>query len=82
MAGMPGTKSKSVSTPIRQCFSVRMAGDNDIADLTVLADGKPTKIVRLTGVYQRIQISAGDSIELSNSYGYNMRVKDLGCGNE
>ncbi len=78
--GLPGDKSKTSSEPARQCFSVRMAGETDFADLAITVDGKKVQTMALGPGYQRINVDAGQSIELSNPKGFNMRVKDLGCG--
>jgi hypothetical protein len=76
---LPG-QSKSPDISTRQCFAIRLAaGDNDSADLNIAVDGKEKQNLKLSAAYQRIQLDVKDSITLSNSKGYNMRVKDLGC---
>lgn len=67
--------------PTKQCFAIRIAaGDNDSEDLLLTVDGKPWRTVRIGAAYQRIQVEAKESILMSNTKGFNMRVRDLGCG--
>jgi hypothetical protein len=82
VVNLPGRKSDPETTLSVRCFSVRMAGDKDTAELSVMADGKEVTKTRLTYQLQRIRVSAFDYIELSNSGGFNMRVQDLGCAGD
>lgn len=78
IVSLPGRSStKPVET--KACFAVRMATDNDSADLSLLSPGHATKTYKITSNYTRVVIDSSDVIELVNSNGHNMRVKDLGC---
>jgi hypothetical protein len=78
---IPG-QSLKLAEPQQQCFSIKMAGDSDVADLIVDVPGVETEPIRLTSQYVRVSIFAKETIELTNSKSFNMRVKDLGCGGD
>jgi hypothetical protein len=82
IVALPGGKKASPDIATKQCFAVRMAGDNDNAELFVTIDGTKQPVGNLGSSYQRVAVEAKNSIALSNSKGFNMRVKDLGCGSE
>ena len=79
ISALPGGNLNNTANTSKQCFSIRMAGDSDTAQLQISVDGRLLRPQELSSDYQRIRVDVKDSILLSNSKGFNMRVKDLGC---
>lgn len=79
---IPGLNSGSKHSAAPNCFAIRMSGVADTAELNVKVDGQKLPGVTVGPAYQRLRLSAKEKIELSNSKGFNMRVKDLGCSKE
>lgn len=79
IVALPGADKSADLGSSKVCFSVRKAGDDDSSVLTLNIDGADQPGLLITGQYQRVVVSAKDSVILTNHSGFNMRVKDLGC---
>ncbi|MEO5499667.1 MAG: hypothetical protein ABIR46_04160 [Candidatus Saccharimonadales bacterium] len=66
---------------IQVCFDVKMSAQGD-ESLLIIRKGKvEVSRVKLTDKYTRVSFDsgAGETIQLHNSKGYNMRLNNLGC---
>ena len=75
---LPGGSEIS-GQPVKQCFYIRFAAENQSAQIQLKIDGMKEIMIDASSTYGLVEVDAGKSIAISNSTGQNMRVKDIGC---
>jgi len=77
VVALPGQNTEQ-NIPTKQCFEVRMAGENEQDNLELTIDGLSVHRTELTSRYKVVSAEVKKSIVLRNESGRNMRVRNLG----
>lgn len=81
LSPIPVGSTERVGGLMRVCFDAKMALPTDMSELNILVESKPVRSYQIGGQWTRVvlDVTAGDSITLNNSKGYNVRLNNLGC---